>query len=156
MPLSERRRSGDPDGLTEPQRRHVAVFLQQVEEALDEIERAAGSLNSEPKLFRIDINDLPPGFHQAIEPTIRRVRARLKQLVEGLGLESSPKSRSRHIQALVLTTVVQVEDTGSRGLRGYGPIGPVVVDVIDPALADIHKELEGIAARLSPDRSSSP
>jgi hypothetical protein len=149
MLLSEPGKSMDTHGLTEPQRRHVAVFLQQVEEALDEIESLASSPASEAKLFRIDIDDLPAGFHEAIRPAVHRIRVKLKHLVDKLGLESNPRSRSRHIQALVVTTIVQIEDTGSRGLRGYGLLGPVVFDTIDPALAEIHSALEQIAAGVT-------
>lgn len=95
------------------------------------------------------MDDLPPGFGVAIEPAGRRVRAKLKGLVESLGLEPSSRSRSRYLQALIVTTIVQIEDTGSRGLRGYGPLGPVVFETIDPALADIHEALAQIAAELN-------
>lgn len=157
MPLSELGKSMDTHGLTEPQRRHVAVFLQQVEEALDEVESvAAHPPSATKKLFRLDVDDLPPGFHTQIGAAAMRIRARLKCLVEALGLESNPKSRARHLQALILTTMVQVEDTGSRGLRGYGPLSAVVFELIDPALADIHRELERIAAYLSPANATEP
>jgi hypothetical protein len=49
-----------------------------------------------------------------------------------------------------------VEDTGSRGLRGYGPLSAVVFELIDPTLADIHGELERIAACLSPAKATEP
>jgi hypothetical protein len=147
----------DSHGLTEPQRRHVAVFLQQVEEALDEVESvAAHPPMTTRKLFRPDVDDLPPRFDAQIKPATVRIRAKLKCLVEALGLESNPKSRSRHLQALILTTMVQVEDTGSRGLRGYGPLSAVVFELIDPALADIHQELERIAAYLRPAKATEP
>ena len=136
-------------GLTEPQRRHLTVFLQQVEETLDEIEELAAAPTSDTKLFRLDVNDLPDGFPAALKPEALSVRAQLKSLMEELDLESNPRSRVRHVQALLLTTMVQVEDSGSRGLRGYGPLDPVVFSVIDPALAQIHQSLERIAARLA-------
>jgi hypothetical protein len=148
MSLSELDGPADSDGLTEPQRRHVSVFLQQVEEALDEIERVAYEAPSDEKLFRTDIADLPDGFGAAFEPEASRIRAQLKDLAEELGLESHPRSRARHVQALLLMTMVQVEDTGSRGLRGYGPLGPSVDSVVDPALAEVHAGLLRIAAWL--------
>jgi hypothetical protein len=120
-----------PQGLTEPQRRHVAVFLQQVEDALAEVELVAAGQATGPKLLRQEVDDLPPGFEDAVRQPMQRIRARLDALIRALGLESQFRSRSRHLQSLLLTTMVQVEDTGSRGLRGYGPIGPVVYDVVD-------------------------
>jgi hypothetical protein len=83
MSLSELDGSADSNGLTEPQRRHVSVFLQQVEEALDEIERVAYEAPSDAKLFRTDIADLPDGFGAAFEPEASRIRAQLKDLAEG-------------------------------------------------------------------------
>lgn len=138
------------EGLTEPQRRHLRVFLQQVEEALDEMETLAVAPTSASKLFRLDVNDLPDGFAAAVRPDVLRVRGHLKALVEELGLESHPRSRTRHVEALLITTLVQVEDSGSKGLRGYGSLGPQVFSVVDPALAQIHQGLERIIARLGP------
>jgi hypothetical protein len=153
MPLSELGRSMDAHSLTEPQRRHIAVFLQQVEEALDEVESLAATPTPGRRIFRVDVNDLPEGFGNSIEPEVLRIRAGLRSLVEQLGLESHPRSRARQVQSLILTTLVQVEDTGSRGLRGYGPLGSVVFSIIDPALTEIHHDLERIAQLAAGPRS---
>jgi hypothetical protein len=144
----------DSVAITESQRRHVAVFLAQVEDAVAEVERLATAPPSSSRL-RADDPDLPPGFGSALTPEIERVRAGLVSLADRFGLAPLQKSRAREVQGLLSIAIVQLEDAGSRGLKGYGTIDPQLAPLLDPALQDLRAGLARILGMLSPPLSAS-
>jgi hypothetical protein len=143
----------DTVAITESQRRHLAVFLAQVEDAVAEVERLATAPPSSSRL-RTDDLDLPAGFGPAVSPEIERVRAGLVALADTLGLVPLQKSRTREVQGLLSIAVVQLQDAGSRGLKGYGSVHPQLSPLLDPALQELRAGLARILAMLSLPPSS--
>lgn len=135
--------------LTESQRRHLAVFLELLEEALLDIERAAQGGPGPRRLLLMEVDDLPPRFAASIAPDLRELRERLRALVEHLGLEPRTRSRAGLIRAVAGKCLVDLADAGSRGLRGYGSLDPGIVREIDPMLEAMQEPLVRIVARLS-------
>ncbi|HEX5386664.1 MAG TPA: hypothetical protein VFW66_08205 [Gemmatimonadales bacterium] len=145
--MSRSRRPANTVRLNESQRRHLAVFLEQLEEALGEIERLA-DLPARPARLLEDVRDLNPQFGTAVRDRVLDLRERIGELADRLGLEPRVQSRQRRVAALVSRAIVDLEDAGSRGLAGYGEVDPGVAREIDPALAEMVSRLEAIAARL--------
>ncbi len=135
--------------LTESQRRHLAVFLELLEEALLDIERAAEGGPGPPRLLLEEVDDLPPGFAASIAPDLGELRDQLRAVVVRLGLGPRTRSRAGWIRAVAGKCLVDLADAGSRGLRGYGPLDPGVVREIDPMLEAMQHPLVRIVARLS-------
>lgn len=138
------------DPLTEGQRRHLVASLANVAAALVEIEAIAKERGSIPPgpLAKV-ANDLPPGFDSAIEQPLNRARAALEALIAALDLQAPDGSARRSIQALVMSSLVILEDAGTRNLHGYGKIHPSLHDLLDPALSRIHEEIRAIGEALS-------
>jgi hypothetical protein len=147
------RASSDTVAVNDSQRRHLAVFLAQVEDAVAEVERLATSPSSSSRL-RTDDPDLPRGFGAAVSPEIERVRAGLVALADRLGLAPLQQSRAREVQGLLSIAIVQLEDAGSRGLKGYGAVDPRLPALLDPALQELRAGLARILAMLSLPPSS--
>ena len=148
---------GDPDGairLNEPQRRHLAVFLQQLDRGLAEVEQLATAPPSRG-ILRVEQDDLPPDYAASIHADLRDLRARIHSLVHRLELQPSERSRRRRTLALLLTMIVQLEDAGSSGLRGYGPVDASVPAHLDPALAAMRSALQRMGAVLEPSGPAS-
>lgn len=133
--------------LTEAQRRHFAVLAMMLEETLAEMEEIARGGSPEGRLVAHE-HDLPADFPDAMAPVLERVRAVLGRLVDMLSLEARPISDARRMNALLITSVVRLEDSTSRKIRGYGVVHPSVARDLDPLLGDIHRDLAQLANRL--------
>jgi len=140
--------------LTDNQRRHVTVYLAQVEDAVDSLERLAADRTSE-RVLRIDRRDLPEDFGSASRNDLTQIRTGLAEMASFLHLEPLERSRAQEALGLLTIAIVQLEDAGSRGLRGYGEVDPDLPAVLDPALGRLRSLLARVAARLTP-RERSP
>jgi hypothetical protein len=133
--------------LNESQQRHLAVFLQQLDRGLAEVEQLATAPPSRA-ILRIEQDDLPPDYAASIRDDLHELRERIHALVHRLELQPSERSRRRRTLALLLTMIVQLEDAGSSGLRGYGPVDASVPAHLDPALAAMRTALQRMGAVL--------
>jgi hypothetical protein len=140
-----------PDLLTEGQRRHLAVSLARVERALREIAELAETREAPPAplLTRV-IHDLPPDFGHAIQASVGDATATLGELAATFALEAPNSFHGRSVQALVISSLVVIEDTASRNLRGYGEIHPDVPPLLDPLLDRLHESVLEIGRALTP------
>lgn len=134
--------------LTESQRRHLTVFLAQVEDAVESLERLAHD-PAHRRALRLDRADLPRDFAPASADDLAQVRAGLAQVAHGLQLQPLERSRRREAMGLVAIAIVQLEDAGTRGLRGYGEVDPDLAEMLDPVLARLRGLLARVAGRLS-------
>lgn len=138
------------DLLTDGQRRHLIASLQQVAASLVEIESLAYS-NGAPAGWPLAkaTYDLPNEFGAAIEPHLTQARAQVADLVATLELQAPEHSARRAVQALVVSSLVVLEDTETRKLHGYGTVHPALADLLDPALSRIHQKVRAIGDVLA-------
>lgn len=137
------------DLLTEGQRRHLTVSLARVERAVREIAALAGGKEAPPlPLLTEVIHDLPPDFGQSIQSAVAEAAATLSELASTFALEAPRSFHRRSVQALVVSSLVMIEDTASRNLRGYGEIHPGVPPLLDPLLNRLHEALVDIGRVL--------
>lgn len=135
--------------LNEPQRKHLAVLLMMLEEAVAEVEQIAAAPAAQARLVAAE-RDVPPEFARLVRPYCERIRARLVALADQFGLEARSVSDARRIQALLVISIVRIEDSFSGKLRGYGKVDPSVAQHLDPALKEIRAMLSELAALLAP------
>lgn len=133
--------------LTEPQRRHLRVFLDHIEAAVAEVVRLAGP-HVAHRTLTVDAADLPPGFAARIRPEADRIRWGVEMLAARFALESERQSRLRRVQALLIAAAVEIEDTGSRSLLAYGPVDGEIPGRLDPVLDEIGRALGVMLAAL--------
>ncbi|HEY7029191.1 MAG TPA: hypothetical protein VH438_16370 [Gemmatimonadales bacterium] len=142
--------------LSVGQMRHLTASLAQVERHLLEIlalvDKPRGSPT--PTLFGRETPDLPAGFGETARPSIASASATLTELVSTFGLQAPDFSQFRTVQALVITSVVVVEDAASRHMRGYGQIHPELPRMLDPLLSRLREQLLEIGRALSPPSST--
>jgi hypothetical protein len=98
-------------------------------------------------LARAD-RDLPPGFARHIVEPMADAAATLAQIVAEFDLQPFPASQLRTVRALTLSSLVEVEDTASRNLRGYGEVTPELSARLDPLLERLHTHLAEIQRAL--------
>jgi hypothetical protein len=139
-----------PIALTEPQRRHLAVLLDRIEAALSEVTRLAVAPPRD-RVLMADLADLPPDLPALVSPEAERVRRAIRDIAERFHLERQAQSRRRRSQALVGTAIVQAEDARSRALHGYGPVGPALVQALDPLVEEIVHALVAVAVAIESD-----
>jgi len=138
-----------PELLTEDQRRHLTASLELVERRLFEIIAVVdGHRAPVPPYFRREARDLPAEFAGTVRPHLADAARTLADLAATLGLHPSPSSQFRTVQALVMSSVVVVEDAAARSLRGYGAVHPGLAPVLDPLLDRLHGQLLAIGRAL--------
>jgi len=138
--------------LTDGQRRHLTASLDLIEAALGEMERLLNGGNGEaPRLLRRQVADHPPGLAERIREPIAQARAILAELVRELGLEPSRASSRRMLQALVMSSLVILEDSFAAKLRAYGDVHPALPGMLDGRLQRLHDLLITIGAALGRD-----
>lgn len=133
--------------LNESQQRHLAVFLQQLDRGLAEVEHLAEAPPS-AAILRIERDDLPADYAAAIRDDLRELRAQIQSLGHRLELRPSERSRRRRTLALLLGMIVELEDAGSGGLQAYGPVDPSVPMHLDPTLRAMRAALQRMGSTL--------
>jgi len=128
--------------LNESQRRAVSASLQLVERAVQEIERLVTSPAT--SLTSRLADDLSADECRAIRTACVQVRTALSIACRRLKAETAARSRRAEIRGEVATLWAMLEDTKSPALRGYGPLSREASAVVDEALEEISKELQGI------------
>jgi hypothetical protein len=133
--------------LTEDQRRHLRVFLHQVEAAVAEVVWLA-EWDPQDRILQVDVADLPAEFGLRIQPEVERIRRDIKTLAARFGLEPDRRSRLRRAQALLVSAIVVIEDANSRALKGYGLVDAALSRELDPVLDEIGQALRAMTDTL--------
>jgi len=135
--------------LTEGQRRHLTASLLQVEQAMRRItELTQASLPGDSRLLARKGGEPSAGLSDALRGPLDGVAATLAELVGTFGLAPFPTSHLRTVRALIVSSLVIIEDTVSAKLRGYGPLHPGLPVRLDPLLARLHEQLVEMDRRL--------
>jgi len=145
---------GKPTFLNESQRRAVWASLHLMERTMQEIERLLASPAT--SLTSHLAEDLNADECRAIQTACIRVRTALGIACRRLNTETAARSRRAEVRGEVATLWAMLEDTKSPALRGYGPLSREASAVVDEALEEISKELQGIlrvVAEPNPVRS---
>lgn len=133
--------------LSSSQRRRLAVVLRSVEAAIRELERATDPAPEGERLHR-EAMDVPADFTARAREALAELRRECHALVAGLALRPFESSRRRHLAALCTTNAIELEDSTSRTLRGYGEVHPAVAATLDPALKGMERRFLDLAALL--------
>lgn len=140
--------------LSDGQRRHVAVFLSRLEEALDEIERLASQPVRGDRVLAHERADLPAEYGAAVRDDVQVLREDIRRLAEAFHLPPRERSRARQARALLGSMLVQLEDARARSLRAYGTVDAEGASTLDPVLEAIRARLGQLLERLSQPGSS--
>lgn len=130
--------------LNEHQRRHFAVMLVGLDEALARIEQLADRDRSAWGPLTEYADDLPARFTADAQPLIADLRSRILALGALLGTQPRRMSRARSIRAMVTSATIRLEDSRARGLRGYGAVDPSVPEQLDPVMDDLIERYRAI------------
>jgi hypothetical protein len=117
-------RAWDMDGklkLSENHRRVVSVLLRGLEQACDEID---ASFQESPGTLRQIHEDLSAPQRSALRQMTQRVRGEIRRLASEIELDSSSRSQRRTVLALLSASIVNLEESEPRKLRGYGSMSP--------------------------------
>src|ERR1051325_10811946 len=95
--------------LNENQRRHFAVLLVGLDEALHRIEQLSDIGASVGGPLTTYGDDLPPHFREAVRPLIRELRDQILRLADTLGTGTRDHSRARSVRAMVTSATIRLE-----------------------------------------------
>ena len=142
------------DRLRPAQRRRLEVVLSRVLALARELDGLRARTAPAGTSLEPMEDDLPPGFVGRAPEIAERIRLTAAPLVEWLEIVPEPHSLRRHLTAVAIVAAINVEDSGSRGLRGYGTVDPADAARIDPVIDQLRRLLYQIAAQVSGDPPS--
>jgi len=134
--------------LNEHQRRHFAVILASLENALEEIVALAAHDASDGRHLTELAHDIPEGYYQRVRPAIDAIRTQLVQLAEAMQVEPHLQSKGRTIRAMLTAQINQLQDSYARTLKRYGAVDPHLASALDPRLEAIEQALTEMRAAL--------
>ena len=114
--------------LGENHRRAVSVLLRGLERMCDEIESA---LVEAPGVLRRVKDDLSAAQGMALRKMSGRVRGEIRRLNLEIELEPGVRSRQRTIRAILSVNIINLEESGSERLRGYGVLSKEAAAQLD-------------------------
>lgn len=125
--------------LGENHRRVVSVLLRGLEQMCDEIETR---LAEAPGVLRQVKSDLSPAQGAALREMTARVREEIRRLNAEIELDAAVRSPRRAILALLSASIVNLEESDSKRLRGYGPLANEAAVRLDDELSRLVALLE--------------
>lgn len=135
--------------LNDPQRRHYAVLLAMLEDALREIEALAAGTAPAGRLTPMT-SDISAEAAKAITRECGGLRERVYALADVVGASAQPASAVRRAYAALISSVIHLEDSTAKKLAAYGPVDPSVKRLLDPPIRELHDRLSALAAQVNP------
>lgn len=131
--------------LNQAQTNALTTTLRMLEERCDQVEALLGDDRQQHRLIQIE-HDVPPDVQRAVRAELRQVRAGIAQLAAMYQLHARPQSAWRAIDALLVTSWTDLEDTRPAKLRRYGPVDPAVIAHLDAPLEQLMTHIERMRA----------
>ncbi|HEV2297426.1 MAG TPA: hypothetical protein VGR72_02790 [Candidatus Acidoferrales bacterium] len=125
--------------LGENHRRVVSVLLRGLEQMCDEIEARLAEV---PGVLCHVKSDLSPAQGAALREMTARVREEIRRLNTQIELDAAVRSPRRAILALLSASIVNLEESDSKRLRGYGPLASEAAARLDDELSRLIGLLE--------------
>ena len=132
-------------GLNENQARRLRVSCQYIDRLLGEIEAILNAAAS-GAAFPQYVPDVAPAARRTIEDYIARIRAQLRRVLEGQGIEAPPAGipAARAVRANLTAIDIAVEELKPSYMTGFGAVsGEIALE-----LNGIAGELRGLVARV--------
>ncbi|HEV2488513.1 MAG TPA: hypothetical protein VGT03_01800 [Candidatus Acidoferrales bacterium] len=111
--------------LGENHRRVVSVLLRGLEQACEEID---ASFRESPGTLRRIQDDLSPAQRSTLRGMTQRVRGEIRRLASEIELDTSIGSQRRTVLALLSASIVNLEESEPKKLRGYGSMSKEAED----------------------------
>ncbi|HLJ42126.1 MAG TPA: hypothetical protein VKT50_11620 [Candidatus Acidoferrales bacterium] len=134
--------------LGENHRRVVSVLLRGLEQMCDEIEARLAEV---PGVLRQVKSDLSHAQSAALREMTARVREEIRRLNTEIELDAAVRSPRRAILALLSASIVNLEESDSKRLRGYGPLASEAAARLDDELSRLVALLEEMTTTAEGD-----
>lgn len=134
--------------LGENHRRVVSVLLRGLEGMCDEIETA---LDESAGILRHVSDDLPSGQREKLRRMSIGIRAEIRRLNSEIELDPAMNSRRRRIRALISSSIVNLEESDPKKLRGYGALSEEAVTRLQEEFERLLDMLREMAAVVEED-----
>ncbi|MDE3135341.1 MAG: hypothetical protein KGL59_02100 [Acidobacteriota bacterium] len=121
--------------LSESHRRVIAALLRGFEDMLSEIERW---IDPAPGVLIAVEDRLGPAEEQRLRALLARMSGELRRMGNEIGIDASPRSAARSIEALLVEHLSLLEETAGGELRGYGELDSSVRERLEKELARLH------------------
>jgi hypothetical protein len=128
--------------LGENHRRVISVVMRGLEQMADDIERW---MEKKPGLLIRREQDLSPAQQSRLRTLAAELRRELVRIAGELELSPAVQSPGRSISALLSAMLVQLEESDSKRLRGYGRMPEEAAEKLDGEISHLIALLEQMA-----------
>ncbi len=137
-------------GLNESQGRALASALAYIDRLLLDVEAIASAAASRSP-FSHYAADLSPTQRQVVADSLARIRARMAEALESLGVPTDgPRvSASWAVQTTLTCAEVTLDDVAPPRLRGYGELSPETAAAVERVEADLARSLRRLRTWLA-------
>jgi hypothetical protein len=129
--------------LGENHRRVISIVLRNLEHMCEEIERWIERPSGTLLDFEQDLSIEQPDLLRAL---LAELRGEIRRISTEVELNRGSKSRKGAIRALLSVHLVQLEESESPRLKGYGPLTEEAKLKLDQELGRLHTLLEQMVA----------
>jgi len=127
--------------LSENHRRVVSVLMRRVETVcegiLQDLDRKSGLLHNME-------DDVPPEQARMLRLLAEKLRAEVARVESEISLDPAIRSRKRSIAARISSAIIDLEEIGGSGLRGYGAVS----EELEQALGEKFARLVGVLQEM--------
>jgi hypothetical protein len=131
--------------LNQAQINALTTTLRMLEERCDQIDAMLADQPPRRTLVQLE-QDVTPDVRHAVRAELVQVRAAIAQIVAVYQLHAVTQSAWRAIDALLVTSWIDLEDSRPAKLKRYGAVDPEVVAQLDALLEQLMARLEWIRA----------
>lgn len=118
--------------MTEPQRRHLEVFLQLLTEDLAQLARQP------------EVSDT--AAHHCVRERLADAALAVRRIADAFGLRwESSGDFGRRVRAVANVWAARAPDLTASKLRGYGPLHPELAGRLDPLVEEMTRSLFALA-----------
>jgi hypothetical protein len=141
--------------LGENHRRGIIAALLWLDRMLWEVEEYANGREAH-SVFYIEHNALSPERRTSLRAEIAQMRGLLRELKDGLGLETGPEDVGRRIWGECLTFWEVLVETKSRFLNRYGQPPAGLAEYLDPRVDALIEHLRNLTKPPDTNRAEAP
>jgi hypothetical protein len=134
--------------LNAAQHNALAAPLRLLEERCDHIDALLRRVRGGQALHQVAA-DVPASAADALDAGLAALRGEIARLAVAYGLATEPRSAARTIDALLATSLAELEDIRPAKLRAYGQVDPGSAARLEADIAQVLARVRALRALLN-------
>jgi hypothetical protein len=127
----------------------MSIVMRALEDALVEIENALGSTNTTERVMSEFQDEVPESLKPAISQKVAELRDEVREAKEYYDLQVETVSGRRRLSSQLLMLTIDLTETTSHYLRGYGEVPEAEKSALDQRIMRIERAVNELQRLIS-------